>query len=128
MFGWPEFADSVARAAARLSPAERERAVVIVDNYGEAGALVRFGDGRLPRVACQHNNWYLWGPPKWDGSAAILVGRDSSEVAEEFDSVATVGVAGHPLAMPYERNLPIILAHGFHADLAKAWVQGKHFQ
>lgn len=127
MFGWPEFADSVAVAAATLTPEERARAIVVVDNYGEAGALERFGAGRLPRVACQHNTWYLWGPPAWDGRVGIFVGRDSAEVAEECDSVRVVGMAGHPLAMPYERDLPIVVARGFRPDLAAAWKQGKNY-
>ncbi|MBI3540435.1 MAG: glycosyltransferase family 39 protein [Candidatus Eisenbacteria bacterium] len=128
MFGWPEFADSVASVAATLPPEERARAIVIVNNYGEAGALDHFGAGRVPAVACQHNNWYLWGPPPWDGGTAILVGRDSSEAAREFRQVIVAGHAGHPLAMPYEQNLPILIARGFTADLAAAWRQGKHYQ
>lgn len=128
MFGWPEFADSVAWVASMLSPEERQGAIVVVDNYGEAGALERFGAGRVPRVACQHNNWYFWGPPAWDGKVAILVRRDSTDARREFDSVVTAGIAGHPLAMPYERDLPILVARGFHADLAKAWAQGKNFE
>ena len=127
MFGWPELADSVARAAALLTPEERARAIVVVDNYGDAGALERFGAGRLPTIACQHNNWYLWGPPAWDGKVAIFVGRDSAEVASEFDQVRVVGVAGHPLAMPYERDLPITIARGFRPDFKTAWVRGKHW-
>jgi 4-amino-4-deoxy-L-arabinose transferase-like glycosyltransferase len=127
MFGWPELADSVARVAATLTPEEKARAIVVVGNYGEAGALERFGAGRLPRVACQHNNWFLWGPPAWDGSVAIFVGRDSAEVAEECDSVRVLGLAGHPLAMPYERDLPIVIARGFRPDLAAAWKEGKNY-
>jgi hypothetical protein len=128
MFGWPEFADSVARVAATLTPDERRRAIVIVDNYGEAGALEMFDRGRLPRIASQHNTWYLWGPPAWDRSVAIFIGRDSSEVAEECDTVLVAGGAGHPLAMPYERNLPIVIARHFRPDLAAAWKQGKHYE
>ena len=128
MFGWPEFADSVARVAALLTPEERAHAIVIADNYGEAGALEQFGAGRLPKIACQHNNWFLWGPPAWDGSVAILLRRDSTGAREEFDNVTVAGFAGHPLAMPYEQDLPILIARGFHADLAAAWKQGKHFQ
>jgi hypothetical protein len=127
MFGWPEFADSVARVAATLSPEERAHAIVIVDNYGEAGALEQFGAGRLPLVACQHNNWFLWGPPPWDGRTAILVRRDSTGARREFDEVRVAAIAGHPLAMPYEQDLPILIARGFHADLAAAWKQGKNF-
>ena len=128
MFGWPEFADSVARVAATLTPEERPRAIVIVDNYGEAGALEMFGGGRLPRIASQHNSWYLWGPPAWDGSVAIFVGRDSAEVARECDDVHVAGMAGHPLAMPYERDMPIVIARHFRPDLAAAWKQGKHYE
>jgi len=127
MFGWPELADSVARVAATLTSDERARAIVVVGNYGEAGALEMFGRGRLPRIACQHNNWYLWGPPAWDRSVAIFVGRDSAEVARECDQVHVAGVAGHPLAMPYERGLPIVVARGFRPDLATAWKQGKNY-
>jgi hypothetical protein len=128
MFGWPEFADSVARVASTLTPDDRRRAIVVVDNYGEAGALERFGRGRVPRVACQHNNWWFWGPPAWDGGIALLVRRDSVDARQEFDSVRVAGFAGHPLAMPYERDLPILVARGFHGDLTKAWAQGKHFE
>ena len=128
MFGWPEFADSLARVASTLTPAERARAIVIVDNYGEAGALEMFGKGRLPRIASQHNNWYLWGPPAWDRSVAIFVGRDSSEVAEECDTVQVAGVVDHPLAMPYERHQSIIVARHFRPDLEVAWKRGKHYE
>ncbi len=128
MFGWPELADSVARVAATLTPEERARAIVVVGNYGEAGALEHFGAGRIPAIACQHNNWFYWPPRRWDGDTAILLGRDSAEVASEFREVRVSGMADHPLAMPYERGLPIVVAHGFKGDLAKAWARGKHFE
>ena len=57
-----------------------------------------------------------------------LVGRDSSEAAEEFGQVELAGVAGHPLAMPYEQDLPILVVRDFHADLRAAWKEGKHYQ
>ena len=87
-----------------------------------------FGRGRLPRIASQHNNWYVWGPPAWDRSVAIFVGRDSAEVAEECDSVRVEGFVDHPLAMPYERHQRIIVARGFRPDLEVAWKRGKHFE
>ncbi|MCC6350299.1 MAG: glycosyltransferase family 39 protein [Candidatus Eisenbacteria bacterium] len=127
MFGWPEMADSVARVAATLPAAERARAIVVVGNYGEAGALERFGAGRVPAIACQHNSWFYW-PPAWDGGTAIFVGRDSAGVAGEFRSVEVAGVAGHPLAMPYERDLPIVIGRGFTGDYRAAWREGRHFE
>ena len=124
----PELADSVARVAATLTADERARAIVVVDNYGEAGALEQFGAGRPPRIACQPNNRYLWGPPAWDGRIAILLRRDSTGARSEFDDVRVAGIAGHSLAMPYEQDLPILNARGFHTELTAAWKQGKHFQ
>lgn len=126
MFGWPELADSVARVAAELPRAERDRAIVLVNNYGEAGALEHFGAGRVPTIACEHNQWFYW-PPAWDGNVAIVVGRDSADIASEFDSVSVAGRAGHALAMPYEQDLPILVARGYRGDVPTAWARGKHF-
>ena len=126
MFGWPELADSVARVSTTLTAAERARAIVLVNNYGEAGALERFGAGRVPAIACEHNHWFYW-PPAWDGGIAIVVGRDSADIASEFESVVVAGRAGHPLAMPYEQDLPILVARGYRGDVPTAWARGKHF-
>lgn len=55
--GWPEFADSVAAVHRGLPPAERDRAVMLTANYGEAGALARYGPARgLPRAYSGHNS------------------------------------------------------------------------
>ncbi len=126
MYGWPELADSVARVAATLSPEDRARAVVVVRNYGEAGALEHFGAGRVPPVACSHNNWWWW-RPAWDGRVAIVVGSDSTKLAPLFESVSRVGTAGHPLAMPYERGLPLCVARGLRANLDTLWAASRHY-
>ena len=61
-------------------------------------------------------------------ASAMFVGRDSAEVAGEFASVRVVGIANHPLAMPYEQDMPIIIARGFRSDLATARPAGKHYE
>ena len=43
--GWPAFAATVADVYATLPPAERARAVVVTQNYGQAGAIDRYGSG-----------------------------------------------------------------------------------
>jgi len=93
-------------------------------------AILHTAGARVARPnphAARSPNWYLWGPPAWDRSVGIFVGRDSTEVAAECDSVRVAGVAGHPLAMPYERGLLIVVARGFRPDLAAAWKRGKNF-
>ena len=73
MVGWTRLADQVA-AAYRAIPAGRRRGVtVLAGNYGEAGALERFGPARgLPPVWSGHNGFGLWGPPP-DGAAGPVV-------------------------------------------------------
>ena len=41
--GWPALAATVASVWNRLPPAERADAVVFTGNYGEAGAIARYG-------------------------------------------------------------------------------------
>ncbi|QNE19106.1 glycosyltransferase family 39 protein [Kribbella qitaiheensis] len=72
--GWPELADSVARATNQLSPAERSRAVVYAYSYGQAAALQRYGPARgLPQAYSGHNGFGYWGPPPDSSDIAIVV-------------------------------------------------------
>ncbi|MEU0089583.1 glycosyltransferase family 39 protein [Kribbella sp. NPDC006257] len=72
--GWPELADSVARAMHQLAPAERSRTVIYAYNYGQASALQRFGPARgLPQAYSGHNGFGYWGPPPDSANIAIVV-------------------------------------------------------
>src|SRR4029077_576189 len=61
--GWEQLVSRVAEASARLTPAERARAVVFGQNYGEAAAVdvlgARLG---LPHAISGHNSYWMWGP------------------------------------------------------------------
>ena len=47
-----------------LPPAERERATLLAGNYGEAGAVDRYGASfGLPQVYSGANSFWFWGPP-----------------------------------------------------------------
>jgi hypothetical protein len=62
--GWPEFADTVAGAWARIPATERDTAAIVAGNYGEAGALERYGPERgLPQPYSPHMSYADWGPP-----------------------------------------------------------------
>lgn len=114
MFGWPELAAEVAKAADRLSPEERRRAIVFGQNYGQAGAIEVLGRPLgLPRAVSGHNNFWIWGPGVWDGSVMIVIGGDAEDNAAYFDRIERVGVWDHPYAMPYERGLDISIGRGF---------------
>ena len=60
--GWPELAESVAEVDRRLG--RPPRAVILTRNYGEAGAIDRYGPALgLPRAYSGHNAYGVWGPP-----------------------------------------------------------------
>ena len=57
MHGWPEMARTVAGVVDGLPEAERARACVFGQNYGEAGAMEYFGPALgLPPAISAHNS------------------------------------------------------------------------
>ncbi|MDE9367563.1 glycosyltransferase family 39 protein [Luteipulveratus sp. YIM 133132] len=71
--GWPQLVDQVAGAYRSLPADARARTAILTDNYGEAGAVDRFGPERgLPRAYSGMNGYGLWGPPP--ESATTVVG------------------------------------------------------
>jgi hypothetical protein len=128
MFGWPELARDVARVYRSLPPAERARAAIFTDNYGEAGAIDFFGaDLGLPGALSGHNNYFLWGPGPYDGSVLIRVGSSEADLRRRCATVALGALHDAPYAMPYERHLPIWICHGLHPPLPKLWPQLKDY-
>jgi hypothetical protein len=71
--GWPELVRTVAAVRDSLSPAERARAVVFTGNYGEAGAVDRFGPALgIARAYSGHNAYWRFGRPA-DGRRPVIV-------------------------------------------------------
>ena len=69
--GWPELAGQVRAVSDALPAVERDHAVILTANYGEAGALELLGSD-LPPVYSGHNSYWDWGPPP-DGSTVAIV-------------------------------------------------------
>ena len=86
--GWPELVGTVAAVHRDLPPSEQDRAIILTENYGEAGALqqarARLG---LPLVFSGHNGFAEWGPPPDGATPTIAVGLDRATLDELFASV-----------------------------------------
>jgi Dolichyl-phosphate-mannose-protein mannosyltransferase len=78
---WPTFVGEIAAAYRSLPAAQRAHAIVLTRNYGEAGAVDRFGpaDG-LPAAYSGHNAFWYWGPPPASATTAVVVGYDRSQL------------------------------------------------
>jgi hypothetical protein len=81
--GWPELARTVAGVFHGLPGAGR--AVILARNYGEAGAIDRYGPALgLPHAYSGHNAYGDWGPPPDGGAPVIAVGLRPREIATQL--------------------------------------------
>ena len=103
--GWPTYVAQVARAVDALPPAERARAVVVATNYGEAGALDRYGpDHDLPPVVSGHNALADRGAPPASADVAVVVGEQAERAPDLFATCETVGRLGSGLGVDTEEE------------------------
>jgi hypothetical protein len=126
---WPRLAGLVARDYHALPPALRARTTVLTSNYGEAGALERFGpaDG-LPTAYSGDNNFWLWGPPPARDTAAIAVGSPPSYLRREFAHVRQIGTFYNGLGVADdEQGTRLYLATGLRTSWARAWSAFRYY-
>lgn len=74
--GWPPLVAAVGTGYAGFRSADRANAVVLTENYGEAGALqqARRRGQTLPPVYSGQDGFGLWGPPPDGAAPAIVIG------------------------------------------------------
>ena len=71
--GWPELVATVAAGWESLD--DTSEAVILTRNYGQAGAIERYGSRHgLPLPYSGHNSYWWWGPPPDDRDRILLVG------------------------------------------------------
>lgn len=90
--GWPELAGTVADVYRSLPVSQRATAVILAGNYGQAGAIDRYGRPLgLPSPYSGHLNFWRWGPPP-DTAAGpvILVGGAAAQLAPYCSPVTVV--------------------------------------
>jgi hypothetical protein len=122
MLGWEEQVAAAARVYHALPADLRERAVLVADNYGEAGALDLYGPRYgLPEVVSPAGSYWFFGPGDRPGDVVLTVGVTADALRQYFDSVETVAVAGHPWAVEEERRVPISVGTGARTTLQELW-------
>ncbi|WP_433302991.1 glycosyltransferase family 39 protein [Actinoplanes sp. CA-030573] len=84
--GWPEYVAQIAAVYDQLPAADRAHAVVFTGNYGEAGAVDRYGPALgLPAVYSGHNELFRFGPPPDDKTVVVVVSQaEPARVAALF--------------------------------------------
>lgn len=129
MHGWEELARDVSKAYLTIPEAERPTTVAFVTNYGEAGAIEHFASRYpLPRVICNHNSYWFWGPGTSPITTYLRLGGSREDYLESYGDItpARVHVCAH--CMPYENNLGIFVVRDRHVPIDRAWPEVKHFE
>ncbi len=120
-FGWPELVADVAKVWNGLTPAERARAAIFANNYGEAGAINLFGPAHgLPAAISAHQNHFFWGPRGFTGDVLVVLQDDRESLERVCTSVEEAGRHEHPWGMA-EENGAIWVCRGLKTPLPDLW-------
>jgi hypothetical protein len=120
---WPKQVARVGREYAALPPGQRRHTTILTGNYGEAGAIARYGPGLgLPRAYSGANNFWLWGPPPAAATDAIAVNPDPAVLRREFAYVRLAGTFWNGIGVSDdEQGVRIYIATGLKTSWARAW-------
>lgn len=128
MFGWENQVKAIAEVYHKLSKEDQENCVLFGDNYGRSGAVDYFADKyNLPLSIGRHNNYWIWGPEKFDGKLLLLLSNDLGDKEEFFEEVTEMGTVYTKYAIPYENNLKIYLCRNLKQPIEEFWPKVKTY-
>jgi len=130
MHGWPQLASTVARIYYALPAAQRDRAAIVANNYGEAAAIDFFGaQYGLPPALSGHNNYWLWGTHGYSGDVIVDVNGDCGrhDLPHLFRSARLITHFNEPWVISYEQDIPIWVCTGITTPLSQLWPQLRNY-
>ena len=127
--GWPRFTATVA-GVYRLVPAPaRRQTAIFTQNYGEAGAVAKFGSALgLPYPHSGHNAWWLWGPPPDRDRSVVVVGLARDRVQASFTGCTLKARINDGIGLNNnEQGNPVWLCSGERRPWSRLWVSLRHY-
>ena len=120
---WPKLVALVAREYDSLPDTQRQHTAILAGNYGEAGAIDRYGpELALPQAYSGANNFWLWGPPPGADWSAVAVNVDPVLLHREFAHVRLVATFWNGLGVSDdEQGVQVYLASGLRSSWTQAW-------
>jgi Dolichyl-phosphate-mannose-protein mannosyltransferase len=124
---WPTFVSQIEEAWAQIPPDERATAIVLTGNYGEAGAIERYGES-LPTPYSGHVTWWWWRMPSEDTTTVLAVGVPEWYLRLFFDDLEPVGRLDNGLDVETEeQGNPLIIARSPKESLPAMWPDLRHY-
>jgi 4-amino-4-deoxy-L-arabinose transferase-like glycosyltransferase len=126
--GWPTYVRQIASAWATVPSAERHRTVVLASNYGEAGAVDRYGARYgLPAVYSAQNALYDQARPPADATTAVVVGGQWHEATALFASCTVATHLDNALDVDTEeQGEPVGVCRGPIGGWSRVWPALRH--
>ncbi len=126
---WPRQVALVAREYHDLPGWQRGRTTILAGNYGEAGALDRYGPGfGLPQAYSGANTFWFWGPPPARRTDAVAINVDPKLLRRYFAHVRLVATFWNGLGVADdEQGTQVFLATGLRASWASTWQAFRDF-
>jgi 4-amino-4-deoxy-L-arabinose transferase-like glycosyltransferase len=86
--GWPTYVQQIAGIFHQLPAASQATAAIVASNYGEAGAIDRYGPAYgLPPAYSGHNAYWYWGPPPATADTIVAIGFPRTFLEQSFGDV-----------------------------------------
>lgn len=129
MLGWKELVAAVAAVYHGLEPADREQAVILASNYGEAGAIDLYGPRHgLPNAVSVVGTYWFFGPGDRPGDVMITVGFTRNEIGNHFNTLDSAAYWTHRYMVAEQRNLTFFVGRGPEETLQQMWprFEGQH--
>ncbi len=125
---WPRYVATVAAVYGALPAEQRSRAVLLTANYGEAGAIDRFGDRfGLPRAYSGHNGYGTWGPPPDGRDVVVAVGLARPWLTPYFTGCAVRARLDNGVGLDSdEQGAPVTVCRGLRAPWSQLWPRLRH--
>jgi 4-amino-4-deoxy-L-arabinose transferase-like glycosyltransferase len=122
MLGWEEKVAGVAAVYHALPPSDRDDAVIIASNYGQAGAIDFYGPRHgLPGAQAPVGSYWFWGPGEKPGRVIVKVGGSAADLEGYCDTITLATRIDEPWVVPEERDLAIWICRDPPRTLQEVW-------
>ncbi|HEX6933603.1 MAG TPA: hypothetical protein VF162_15765 [Streptosporangiaceae bacterium] len=126
--GWPAFVREIAAVYRSLPASQRASATVLASNYGEAGAVDRFGTAYgLPPGYSGHMAFWYWGPPPASATTAIVVGYLRSQLGFCGSVSLATRLNNHQQVSDDEQGAPVWICRDLRASWRVIWPSQRSF-
>ncbi|MDN5856332.1 MAG: glycosyltransferase family 39 protein, partial [Actinomycetia bacterium] len=127
--GWPTYVRQIAAVRESLPAQKRANSVVVTDNYGEAGAVARYGPPHgIDQVYSAQNELYHLARPPESAQTAVVVGTDPDELLGLFASCRVADRLDNELGVGnQEQDAPIAICRDPVGGWSTVWPKLQHY-